>query len=299
MLLCDISSKRKIDKIPVKCDQCGNKFERELRGIIGQRKKRKNIDLCKKCSRLKENRYDEQPKKLKFKCTNCRGAFKRTYENFIRNKRKNGKVICTKCANIKASINRPQCQKNYWGNKEIKKKHGDSIRNSKLHQEAMKKVNLFGENNGMFGKKHSEETRKKMTNSRIGKVQSEKTINKRIETFKRKREEKLKNGEFNVNKELKHFVNSELKWTGRIIARDNCKCTKCGSTKKLDVHHIKSFNSIIKELLEGKNLKKSIDRYNFLKEQKEIRDENLENGITLCRKCHRKTHGYKWGSHNI
>ena len=37
----------------------------------------------------------------------------------------------------------------------------------------------------------------------------------------------------------------------------------------------------------------------YLKEQKEIRDENLENRVTLCRKCHREVHCMKWGSHNI
>lgn len=299
MILCDISSKRKIDKIPIQCDQCRDKFERELRGVLGQRNKRNGKDLCSSCLRLKTNRHKEQLLKNIYICEICGDKFERTQNNYIKNKQRNKKVICTSCANKEASKYRPQCQKEYWVDEEIKKKHGNSVRNSKKYQESRKNIDISGEKNGMYGKKHSKETSQKMSKSRTGKVQSQETINKRRETCRIKREEKMKNGEFNLNKALKHFVNSELKWTGKIFERDNKKCIKCGDIEKLDAHHIKSFNSIIKELLEGTDFSTNFEKYNYLKEQKEIRDENLENGVLLCRKCHRKVHGMKWGSHNI
>lgn len=55
-------------------------------------------------------------------------------------------------------------------------------------------------------------------------------------------------------------------WRKAIIERD-MRCTKCGSTKHLEAHHIKPFAS-----------------YPDLR-------FDLGNGITLCRSCHRKLHG--------
>lgn len=52
------------------------------------------------------------------------------------------------------------------------------------------------------------------------------------------------------------------KWREAVIARDKV-CQKCGSTKNLEAHHIKPF-SMYPEL--------RLD---------------LNNGLTLCRKCHR------------
>lgn len=56
------------------------------------------------------------------------------------------------------------------------------------------------------------------------------------------------------------------KWKQEVLTRDNYKCKKCGSDKKLHAHHIKSFS-----------------------DNKELRYE-LSNGITLCDKCHKEVH---------
>lgn len=299
MILCDISSKRKIDKIPISCDICNCEFERELRGVLKQRNQR-NKDLCIKCSKLKEHRHIELPKKNKYKCEVCENIFERTYKNFLSNKKKNKKIICGHCSNVQASVNRPQTTKEYWGDAKRKEKHSNSMKNSIAHKEAMQKLDLTKENNGMYNKQHTIEARNKMSKTRTGKVQSKETIQKRINTIKLRRDKKLIEIEyFNVNQALRGYINNNIQWYKRIYERDGYKCVKCGSTNKLDAHHIKSFNSIIKELLQGMNLKKSIDEYFFLREQPEILDENLTNGITLCRSCHKLAHGHKWGSHKI
>lgn len=54
----------------------------------------------------------------------------------------------------------------------------------------------------------------------------------------------------------------------KILARDGNKCTKCGSEKKLQVHH-----------------KKSVGKYPELA-------LNENNVITLCAKCHTETDNY-------
>ena len=51
-----------------------------------------------------------------------------------------------------------------------------------------------------------------------------------------------------------------------VLLRDNYTCKICGSNKKLNVHHIKSFLLFPKQRL------------------------NIKNGITLCQSCHIKEH---------
>jgi len=51
----------------------------------------------------------------------------------------------------------------------------------------------------------------------------------------------------------------------QVLARDNFKCTKCGSTEKLEIHHKRS---------KGGN--------------------GLDNLETLCQKCHEETPTYGW-----
>lgn len=54
-------------------------------------------------------------------------------------------------------------------------------------------------------------------------------------------------------------------WRKEVFSRDNFKCQKCGSNKRLEAHHIKSWK-------------------NFPKERFDI-----NNGKTLCHNCHSKT----------
>lgn len=59
-------------------------------------------------------------------------------------------------------------------------------------------------------------------------------------------------------------------WRSAVYKRDGYKCAYCGSKAKLQAHHIKPW----KWYEEG--------RY------------QVDNGITLCRKCHLKAHGGCW-----
>lgn len=299
MFLDDISSKRKIDKILIECDQCGKKFKRSLIEIQRQRKRRNGKDLCKSCSGLKKNRYEKQPKKIKLICEDCGKQFKRSYGIFIKNKEKNERIICINCANKRASKNRLQCQKKYW-DIEKRKKHGEIIRNSEAHKKAMRIKDISKEKNGMYSKKHKDSTKLLMSISRTGKKQSDETIKKRIITFKNNRERKIQLGIImikSINSTLKHYINLTYRWNRKILERDEFKCTKCNSKEKLNAHHIKPFSVIIKDLLKNTNFKTDLEKYDYLKEQPELIDLELKNGVTLCRKCHKSIHK-KWGSHN-
>lgn len=81
-----------------------------------------------------------------------------------------------------------------------------------------------------------------------------------------------------------------------VIERDGKKCQICGSTHKLQVHHIRHFKDIFEEiLLEHKDLdiKKNEEQlYQIIIKDQRMND--LGNLITYCKECHLfKVHGYK------
>lgn len=83
-------------------------------------------------------------------------------------------------------------------------------------------------------------------------------------------------------------------WTYPILVRDGFKCTKCGSTKDLQVHHNEiTFAEILKKLITLEDLEKQEDY-----ERKKIICEKVTNfhldnkvsGVTLCFDCHEEIH---------
>lgn len=64
-------------------------------------------------------------------------------------------------------------------------------------------------------------------------------------------------------------------WRKRVLERDNFTCRHCGENdgNKLAVHHIKSYDKHPESRLQ------------------------LENGVTLCKSCHRKAHGRNFKCH--
>ena len=73
-------------------------------------------------------------------------------------------------------------------------------------------------------------------------------------------------------------------WRKKVYLRDNftCQMFDCDETENfLNVHHIEEFNIIVKD----SNIESTFDAI----ECEELWDVN--NGITLCRKCHNKIRG--------
>ncbi len=73
--------------------------------------------------------------------------------------------------------------------------------------------------------------------------------------------------------------------------RDNYTCQECGKRKViLHVHHLKSFSQIIDNfMIENKKFK---NNKSFLLKlaKKNHQFWDMNNGVTLCKPCHRKKH---------
>lgn len=82
-----------------------------------------------------------------------------------------------------------------------------------------------------------------------------------------------------------------MEWKNSVLRRDRWACVECNSIFDLNVHHQIS----LLELLDQFEVKDRIDAITNLSLWK------IENGITLCKICHRKTENYggreRWRKH--
>jgi hypothetical protein len=200
----------------------------------------------------------------------------------VSRKKHDGLDRCISCA-AKASINKkPQCSQLFWDDEQRKMDHGNVMKNSESYRTAIKnRPDISGANNSRFGVEVSDETRAKMSASRIGKLGENSTA--------------WKGGRNSINKRVKKCQQTRYNWFGRVLQRANYKCQQCGNKAK-DAHHIDPVCNLTRRLLAGTAWKNDDDAVAWLMEQHEIIDKNLENGMALCRECHMQAHK-NWGSH--
>lgn len=239
----------------------------------------------------------------------CKDCFKKYDENYssgVAEYYPNWTCGCGRC-NDKLLINKRH--KRYGVPKFI---HGHGNRGTK-YPPCLKKTKLLMslKRKGIPGKKHTEETKQKISISHIGLKQSPKTIAKIIATRKRNGKPsaligrkaspetiaKMKISSKGMNKGTKNGnwrggttqLNKQIRrcdknkeWIKDVFYRDQYTCQCCGDrngyghTVKLEAHHIKGFSKIIKE----HNIK-SVEEALMCKELWDI-----NNGVTLCYKCH-------------
>jgi hypothetical protein len=138
-----------------------------------------------------------------------------------------------------------------------------NINKGRKHTEKSKKHMSEGHK----GIKHSEETKKKIKKSTLGKRVGEKSSN-------------WKGGITLLTKRIRKCF-SYRQWRSDVFERDDYICQKCGQKGKiLNAHHIKQFNIILEE-----NNIKTLEESIYCDEL-----WNINNGITLCIECHKKTH---------
>jgi len=160
-----------------------------------------------------------------------------------------------------------------------------------------------GINNPNYGKKASNETRKKMSKAHKGRVSPMKgrTMSEENKEIKSKLFKMCwQDEDFRRNMIIKHSGESSPNWKGgitplyrcirnsktyrkwrnKISERDNNSCRCCNSTHKLNVHHITPFLTLIN----SNNIRETTDGYLC----EELWDTS--NGITLCESCHNMLH---------
>lgn len=115
--------------------------------------------------------------------------------------------------------------------------------------------------------KHTEETKQKIRESKVGRVASKDTVEKmRVGTIRRY--DRVGRKEY---KRYVHVTDSKyVEWRSSVFTRDNWTCQMCRSSGcYLEAHHIKSWA-----------------------EYPALRYE-LTNGMALCKECHALTDNYK------
>lgn len=125
-------------------------------------------------------------------------------------------------------------------------------------------------NRNRLGAKHTEESKRKMSESHKDKFLGENSPN-------------WKGGYGDINYKIRRY-HAYIDWRKKIFQRDDFKCQDCGQVGgNLNADHIKPLSVIIR-----KNNIKSIEEAKLCDE---VWDTN--NGQTLCKLCHTKTS--TWG----
>ena len=148
---------------------------------------------------------------------------------------------------------------------ETKRKIGEANSLKRRTDEVKKRIS---ENNAKFwkGKHLSKETKKKLSEAHKGKKASKETRKKRSESLSGDKCYLWKGGINSINDTIRKSVEYKL-WREDVYKRDDFTCQKCSEYGGvLNAHHIQNFADYVK--------------LRFI----------VKNGITLCKKCHKKFH---------
>lgn len=124
-------------------------------------------------------------------------------------------------------------------------------------------------------KRHSKESREKMSKSHTGLKHSEEARRKIGAASRGEKSANWKGGVTPEVDRVRHSIEIRL-WRESVFARDGWKCQKCGDDRggNLTAHHISNFSEFVE-------LRFAID-----------------NGITLCSTCHKQFHRVYTQFHN-
>jgi hypothetical protein len=138
-----------------------------------------------------------------------------------------------------------------------------------------------------LGIHHTEETKRKISEGHKGKKLTKETKHKISEANKGENCHFWKGGITPAIKQIRTSVKYK-QWRSDVFIRDNFTCQKCKQkSKDLEVHHKKSFSKLLQEV---RNYLPLLNLYEGAMIYTPLWD--LDNGITLCKKCHNKIKKY-------
>jgi len=212
--------------------------------------------------------------KLEAKCSFCETVNVIWSDSYSKTVKRNGFYRCRACTSER--------YKTMWADPIRRAVLSEKMRASEAHKESRKKLDINDEKNGMYGRKHTTETKRLMSSARVGKTGCNATA--------------WKGGKASFTKRVKRLLSTRVGWYARVFERDKSTCQKCPSREKLDAHHIESVVKIIKRIVNGLTFRDEEEKLEFVIAHPDIVDVELRNGITLCRTCHKQAHE-NWGSH--
>lgn len=142
----------------------------------------------------------------------------------------------------------------------------------KLSDEIKQKISLSKKGQASFkGKKHTEETKAKIRNTKI------------TNTPRGEKSHRWKGGVSKIDKIIRR-LHENIVWRSNVFERDQWTCQTCGIRGVyVTAHHIKSFALILKEnkIIDSNQARKCLELW------------DIKNGVTLCEACHSLTDNYK------
>jgi len=181
---------------------------------------------------------------------------------------------------------------------EAKKKISEANKGNKyclgkhLSEETKRKIGEANKGNVGYwkGKPRSEKVKQKLIEANTGRKASKETKKKMSKSaIMNGRKPPVMKGEDNPRwkggiTSLAHSIRTNYEyrqWTSDVFTRDDFTCQECGIRGGyLHAHHVKSFSSII-QYYEITTLEEALECSELW---------NINNGITLCKGCHRKIH---------
>lgn len=130
------------------------------------------------------------------------------------------------------------------------------------------------------GRRFSDETKKKISEAHRGMRLSSETKKRISKANKGEKCSRWQGGITPLNLSVRNLYENR-QWRDDVYARDSFLCRICAiKGEKLNAHHIKMFSVILKEN-NIKTLEEAVDCAELW---------DINNGITLCKKCHKKLH---------
>lgn len=163
-----------------------------------------------------------------------------------------------------------------------------------------------GEGNPFYKKKHSKISRIKMSEWHTGKKKpwvKSPTKGKKLTISHRKHisEKHLQNrekypnwkgGVYPIHLRIRDSLKYKL-WRESVFRINNWSCQNCNKKGYVEIHHKKSFSSILEELKKGEGIENLYE-----KAMNYVPLWDIENGQCLCEGCHKKTDTYGKNTYN-